>query len=1258
LTVKSTQNTERFGFSSVKTIIDAPDLLAIQLQSYEDFLQEHVLVEKRRNQGLEGVFKSMFPVEDTHKNYVLEYKYYYLGLPKYTVKECLDRRISYMVPLKVRLVLNITDEDDRSKYVQSIEQDVFFGNIPYMTDRGTFIINGAERVIVSQLQRSPGVFFDQNFHPNGTKIYQARIIPFRGSWVDFTTDIYDCIYAIIDRRRKFPATLLLRAIGFSTNKDIFKAFNLTKKVTIGDVRDLLKNKPVLALEDIVDTNSGEVICEMGSQFTDKILDNAAAAGISELEITNPKDELAVEMLANTLDKDPTTSTEDALMLLYEHLRAGDAPTFEVAQKFVEKMFFSTKKYDLGKVGRYRINKKFNLHKPIDEPVLTREDFICVFDYLISLRKGEVTPDDIDHLGNRRVRTVGEQLANQFSIGLSRMQRTIRERMNQREAESLTPQDLVSARIISTVINTFFGTSQLSQFMDQTNPLSEITHKRRMSSLGPGGLTRERAGFEVRDVHHTHYGRLCPIETPEGPNIGLISSLATHAVVNQLGFIESPYRKIEHRNGNYEITNTVEFLSADDEDRSYIAQAKEPVSNGKFINELLRTRKGDDFPIVSSDLVEYMDISPNQIVGISAALIPFLEHDDANRALMGSNMMRQAVPLLRPRAPIVGTGLEQKLARDSRSAIFSDVAGVVEKVEPDRIIIRTVVKDDALRLVKDENIKEFRLNKFLRTNQNTCINQKPIVLPGQKINIGDCLADGASTEMGELALGRNLKVAFMPWRGYNFEDAIIINERLVYEDVFTSVHMKEFEVEIRDTRRGEEELTNEIPNVGEEATRNLDERGIIRVGAEVMPGDIIVGKVTPKGETDPTPEEKLLRAIFGEKAGDVKDASKRCPAGVSGVIVETQLFERKSIAIRSEEKAHIRDLQKKAREDRVRLMTTRDLLLHSQLVNMTSGGIRSALDNKTLIKAKTLLTKNRVDKLDFDRLSLKSPWVEDPMIWNNILKIWENYQRNLRQLEERLEAEIYKLKVGDDLQQGVMKLAKVYVGHKRKIAVGDKMAGRHGNKGIVSIIVPDEDMPFMADGSTVDIILNPLGVPSRMNLGQLYETMLGWAGEILGKKYATPVFDGATALDVENELRAAGLPTTGKVDLWDGRTGEKIHDKVAVGTIYMLKLSHQVDDKMHARSTGPYSLITQQPLGGKAQSGGQRFGEMEVWALEAYGAAYTLQEILTVKSDDVEGRTRLYNALVRGENAPNANVPESFNVLVRELEGLGLNVVLD
>ena len=904
-------------------------------------------------------------------------------------------------------------------------------------------------------------------------------------------------------------------------------------------------------------------------------------------------------------------------------------------------------------------KKFDLHASIDEPVLTKDDFINVFGYLITMRNGDKGPDDIDHLGNRRIRTVGEQLANQFNIALSRMYRTIREKMNQREAESLTPQDLVNSRIVTTVLNTFFGTSQLSQFMDQTNPLAEVTHKRRISSLGPGGLSRERAGFEVRDVHYTHYGRLCPIETPEGPNIGLINSLAIHGIVNNLGFIESPYCKVEHqKDGGYSITDKVQFLSPDEEDRAFISQAIEPVKDGKFTEEHVRTRNGEDFPLVTPDKVDYIDVSASQIVSVSASLIPFLENDDANRALMGSNMMRQSVPLLRPEAPIVGTGMEKVVAEDSRSVVVSDVSGVVEEVDAKKIVIRTKGEPEELKLVQDENRKTFNLKKLLRTNQNTSINQVPRVLPGQEIKVGDVLADGHSTMDGELALGRNLKVAFMPWRGYNYEDAIIINERLMKEDVLTSLHLKEFEVEIRDTKRGEEELTNEIPNVSEEATRNLDARGIVRVGAHVHPGDILVGKVTPKGETDPTPEEKLLRAIFGEKAGDVKDASKTCPTGVSGVVVETQLFERKSMAVRAEEKQQIRGLQKLARKDRVALMQKRDELLKIQLKDQISGGIRDAASDKTVIKAKTLLTKQRILGLDFEGLSLKSPWVEDPFVWNKILKIWTNFRRNLRQLEETLEADVFKLRVGDELQQGVMKLAKVSIAQKRKVSVGDKMAGRHGNKGIVSIIVPEEDMPFMADGTPVDIILNPLGVPSRMNLGQLYETMLGWAGSELNKSYSTPVFDGATNNQVKDELKKAGLPESGKIDLWDGRTGEKIASPVTCGVIYMMKLSHLIDDKMHARSTGPYSLITQQPLGGKAQSGGQRFGEMEVWALEAYGAAYTLQEILTTKSDDVDGRTKLYNALVRGNNTPEANIPESFNVLCKELEGLGLKVVLN
>ena len=1243
----------RQDFTKFKSTVPIPDLLDIQIASMENFLQEHILPEKRESKGLEAVFKNMFPVEDTRTDYVLEYKHYFLGLPKYTEKECLERRITYSIPLKVKFVLNITDENDRTKYVQNIEQDVFFGNIPYMTQSGTFIINGAERVIVSQLQRSPGVFFDQNFHPNGTKIYQARIIPFRGSWVDFTTDIYDCIYAIIDRRRKFPATLLLRAIGYSSNKDIFESFNLTKSVKI--------NKSIVGevlIEDIIDQKTGEVVFEDGVLIDDKVLDVLKKVGIKEVFLLKDPDCLDVEMLKNTMTKDPTNNTDDALTLLYQHLRAGDAPNLDIAQKFIEKMFFSTKKYDLGAVGRYRINKKFGFEAPIEDPVLTRDDFLNVFQYLITMRKGEVGPDDIDHLGNRRVRTVGEQLSNQFNIALSRMQRTVREKMNQREAESLTPQDLVNSRIVTNVLNTFFGTSQLSQFMDQTNPLAEITHKRRISSLGPGGLSRERAGFEVRDVHYTHYGRLCPIETPEGPNIGLINSLATHAVVNKLGFIEAPYQKVNNVKGKYSISDEVQFLSPDEEDRAYIAQASESIEKGSFLESNVRVRNGDNFPLVTPDLVDYKDVSPNQIVSVSASLIPFLENDDANRALMGSNMMRQSVPLIRPEQPIVGTGIEKTVAQDSRSVLVAKEDGIVDKVDATEIIIKTDGQPSDLELVPDENLKTYKLKKLLRTNQNTCINQKPLVYPGQKIKKGDVIADGHSTTDGELALGRNLKVAFMPWRGYNFEDAIVINERLVKEDILTSIHMKEFEVEIRDTKRGEEELTNEIPNVSEEATRNLDSVGIVRVGAEVSPGDILVGKVTPKGETDPTPEEKLLRAIFGEKAGDVKDASKRCSTGVSGVVVDTQLFERKSIAIRQEEKQQIRLLQRTARKDRESLMAKRDQLLKDQLLGQTSGGIRDSTTNKTVIKAKTFLTENRVKNLDFESLSLKSPWVEQPMIWHNLLKIWQNYRRNLLQLEERLEKEIFKLRVGDELQQGVMKLAKVYVAQKRKVSIGDKMSGRHGNKGIVSIIVPEEDMPFTEDGSPVDIILNPLGVPSRMNLGQLYETMLGWAGDKLGVKYKTPVFNGANHKDVLNELRKAGLPESGKVDLWDGRTGEKIKSSVAVGTIYMLKLSHLIDDKMHARATGPYSLITQQPLGGKAQLGGQRFGEMEVWALEAYGAAYTLQEILTTKSDDVEGRTKLYNSLVRGKNTPEANIPESFNVLVKELEGLGLNVVLN
>ncbi|UCD38234.1 MAG: DNA-directed RNA polymerase subunit beta, partial [Fidelibacterota bacterium] len=1170
---------KRHSFTHLDTAVDIPDLLAIQTSSFEEFLQEKVSIEKREVKGLEEVFRGMFPVEDSHGNYVLEYVSYYLGRPKYTVRECLDRGVSYTVPLRVRLILHITDEEDKSVYAQSIEQDVFFGNIPYMTHRGTFIINGAERIIVSQLQRSPGVFFEESKHPNGTSIYQARIIPFRGSWVDFTTDIYDCLYAIIDRRRKFPATLLLRAIGYTTDEDIFRAFGLIEEFSLAKTTPA-KLAGRLVAADVVNTETGEVIVEAGRELTKEDHALLKKSGVPSLSVLSQQKDLEVEMVLNTLKKDPTRNHEEALARFYRDLRAGEAPSIDVAQKFVERMFFSPKKYDLGQVGRYRINKKFNLHAPIETPVLIPEDFVEALRYLVSMRKGERGSDDIDHLGNRRVRTVGEQLSNQFTIALSRMQRTIRERMSTREAESLTPQDLINSRIVTSVLNAFFGTSQLSQFMDQTNPLSEITHKRRISSLGPGGLTRERAGFEVRDVHYTHYGRLCPIETPEGPNIGLISSLATHAIVNKLGFIESPYRQIAHRNDSYKITDKVEYLSADDEDRVHIAQANEPVSDGKFVNDRVVTRKGDNFPLVVPGMVDFMDVAPSQIVSVAASLIPFLEHDDANRALMGSNMQRQSVPLLKPERPVVGTGVESQVAQDSRAAIYSDVDGVVESVEADRITIRTRSKGEDVIIKDEENIRTFPLYKFLRTNQDTCINQKPLVQPGMKVKKSTLIADGCATDQGELALGRNLTVAFMPWRGYNFEDAIVINERLLKDDVLTSIHIKVAELEVRDTKRGSEELTNEIPNVSEEATKNLDENGVIRVGAEVKPGDILVGKVTPKGETDPTPEEKLLRAIFGEKAGDVKDTSKRCDSGVRGTIIKTQLFERKSSHSRVEDKQQIEEIQARAKKERIALLEMRNELIKMQMIGQLSGGIRDLAANRTLIKAKTKLTEAKISSLDFDRLSLKSPWVDNPKVWEKLQQILEGYNQQLKGLEDQLERDIFKIRVGDELQPGVIKLSKVYIANKRKISVGDKMAGRHGNKGIVSVIVPEEDMPFMEDGTPVDIVLNPLGVPSRMNLGQLYETMLGWAGFKLGKYYASPVFDGASHGDVQQEMGDSDLPADGKVYLRDGRTGELTENPVTVGVIYMMKLSHQVDDKMHARSTGPYSLITQQPLGGK------------------------------------------------------------------------------
>ena len=1248
---------DRKSFSKIETDLQMPDLLSVQLDSFKNFLQIGVEENERKLIGLNEVLENIFPIEDSHKNYTLEYKGYFFGTSKYSPEECMDRGVTYAVPLKVRLVLHITDEFDRSKYAHSIEQEVYFGNIPYMTDRGTFVINGAERVIVSQLQRSPGVFFDEFTHPNGTRLYQGRVIPFRGSWIDFTTDIQDCLYVIIDRRRKFPVTTMLRALGFSSDSDIFTILGLSNKITI-NTKNLKKLIGQVLVNDVIDVNTGEILAESRSVINSDTFKLLKSAGIKNCEVVSSIDDLAAELILNTMQKDPTQNTDDALTLMYQHLRSGEPPNLETAQKFIERMFFSPKRYDLGKVGRYRINKQFDLNVDLEHTVLTTEDIIKVIEYLMDMRKGTRGPDDIDHLGNRRMKTVGEQLTNQFSIAFSRMARTVRERMNLREAESLTPQDLINSRICTTVINTFFGTSQLSQFMDQTNPLAEITHKIRVSALGPGGLTRERAGFEVRDVHYTHYGRLCPIETPEGPNIGLISSLATYAMVNELGFIEAPYRIVQSKNNSAFVSKKIKYLSAEDEDRSRIAQPLENLDvKGEINVDKVRVRIRGDFPVVSAKEVQFMDVAPHQVLSVAATLIPFLDHDDANRALMGSNMMRQSVPLIKPEAPIVGTGMEKIVTRDSRTSLFSPVSGVVESVDANSVAIRTKDIPEDLAMTADQNLLKIPMIKYSRTNQDTCMNQRPVVTAGQKIKKGDLIADGPSTQSGELALGRNLMVAFMPWRGYNFEDAIILSERLVKDDVFTSVHISEIDLEVRDTKRGEEELTREIPNVGEEATKDLDENGIIREGARVRSSDILIGKVTPKGETDPTPEEKLLRAIFGEKAGDVKNASKKASPGTNGVVIKTQLFERKTKQSRAVEKKEIEKFQEETRAIKKKIKKTRDEMLFELLLNQISNGLRDISNGKTLIKASTKLSSKRLKSLDLERVSRDHSWVQDNKVWIQIQQVWNSFDREWRQAEERLERKIFKLQVGDELQPGVSKLAKVYIANKRKVKVGDKMAGRHGNKGVVATIVPEEDMPFMEDGTPVDIVLNPLGVPSRMNLGQLYETMLGWAGMKLGKNYETSPFDGASPKEVEEELKLAGLPSSGKADLWDGRTGEKFHYPVTVGCIYVMKLAHMIDDKMHARSTGPYSLITQQPLGGKAQEGGQRLGEMEVWALEAYGASYTLRELLTGKSDDVDGRSKVYNALVRGDNIPEFSIPESFNVLVKELQGLGIDIEL-
>ena len=1089
-------------------------------------------------------------------------------------------------------------------------------------------------------------------------MFQGRIIPFRGSWVDFTTDINDSIFCIIDRRRKFPVTMLLRALGFSTNADIFKAFNCIEKIKI-------KSKSIdsfigsTVVEDVIDETTGEIFLEGGSELLSENIEDLKKAKIESIKIVNQNKDFHSMMLLNTMHKDPSKNTEEALSIVYQLLRSGEPPNLETAQKFIDRIFFNPKKYDLGEVGRYRLNQQFNLEVPVEDTVLTMDDIIQVLNFLINMRKGERGADDIDHLGNRRVKSIGEQLTNQFSVALSRMLRTIYERMNLREQESITPQDLINSRVVTTVINTFFGTSQLSQFGDQTNPLAEVTHKRRISALGPGGLTRERAGFEVRDVHYTHYGRLCPIETPEGPNIGLISSLALLAKVNRHGFIEAPYRKVDTSGQKAFATDTIDYLSADDEDRVMIAQSNEKLGKkNELINTNLRARIRGDFPIVSPDKIKYMDVAPNQILSVAASLIPFLEHDDANRALMGSNMQRQSVPLMNPDSPIVGTGLEGKVAIDSRSAVISPVGGIVHYVDSEKIIIKTNEVPEDLTLIEGENLVKIEFRKFKRTNQNTCQNQRPIVSEGDKVVAGQPIADGTSTDNGELALGKNVSVAFMPWRGYNFEDAIVISERLVKDDFFTSIHVNEIELEVRDTKRGEEELTAEIPNVGEDATKELDDRGIVRVGAKVKDGDILIGKVTPKGETDPTPEEKLLRAIFGEKAGEVKDASKRAEPGVSGVVISTKLFEKRSKSARVEERKNIIELQKESSLKKKELKLSRDEKLLTLLKNEVSNGIRDVSSGRTLIKKGTKLTPKRLKNYNLERFSHEDQWVEKNDSWKKLKAVWRSFWKEWRLIEDSLEREVFKLRIGDELQPGILKLAKVDIANKRKIQVGDKMAGRHGNKGIVATVVPEEDMPFLEDGTAIDVVLNPLGVPSRMNLGQLYETMLGWAGEALGVKYSTPVFNGATPSEVTAELKRAGLPLSGKTQLIDGRTGEILDNPVTVGNIYMMKLSHMVDDKMHARSTGPYSLVTQQPLGGKAQFGGQRFGEMECWALEAYGAAHTLQEILTVKSDDVDGRSKVYNAIVKGEDLPPFGVPESFNVLIKELQGLSLDIELE
>ena len=1266
-----TNQSSRINFASTKHVPDYPDFLDIQVKSFQDFFQMETKSDARSGEGLYSTFKENFPITDTRNQFVLEFLDYFIDPPRYSVEECIERGLTYSVPLKARLKLFCTDPEHED--FETIVQDVYLGTIPYMTSSGTFIINGAERVVVSQLHRSPGVFFGQSYHANGTKLYSARIIPFKGSWIEFTTDINNVMYAYIDRKKKLPVTTLFRAIGFEHDKDILEIFDLAEEVKVsktGLKKYLGRRLAARVLntwhEDFVDEDTGEVVSIERNEIIidrDTILEKEHIDQIIESNtktiLLHKEDERSVDysIIHNTLQKDPTNSEKEAVEHIYRQLRNAEPPDEETARDIIDKLFFSDQRYNLGDVGRYRMNKKLGLDIPMEKQVLTKEDIITIVKYLIELINSKAEVDDIDHLSNRRVRTVGEQLAAQFGVGLARMARTIRERMNVRDKEVFTPLDLINAKTLSSVINSFFGTSQLSQFMDQTNPLAEITHKRRLSALGPGGLSRERAGFEVRDVHYTHYGRLCPIETPEGPNIGLISSLAVYAKVNNMGFIETPYRKVE--NGKIKLDELV-YMSAEEEEGLKIPQANIQVDDqGNILDERLVVKEDGDFPVVSREEVDYIDVAPNQIASISASLIPFLEHDDANRALMGSNMMRQAVPLLRPEAPIVGTGLEKRVVTDSRVLINAEREGTVTYVDADKIVIKYDRTEDEILVSFDSELTTYNLIKFRRTNQGTCINLKPIVRKGDRVHKGQVLCQGYATEQGELALGRNMKVAFMPWKGYNFEDAIVISERVIREDIFTSIHIDEYTLDVRDTKLGVEELTNDIPNVSEDATKDLDENGIVRIGANIKPGDILIGKVTPKGESDPTPEEKLLRAIFGDKAGDVKDASLKASPSLEGVVIGKKLFSRavKTKQKRAKEKDEMAALDAAFN---AKAEALKDVLLEKlfSLVNgKTSQGVFNDLGEEMIPKGRKHTQRGLKEIEDYTHL-LSGGWTTDEHTNELINDLIHNYKIKLNDLQGMLRRDKFTLTVGDELPAGIMKLAKIYIAKKRKLKVGDKMAGRHGNKGIVARIVRDEDMPFLEDGTPVDIVLNPLGVPSRMNIGQIYETVLGWAGQKLGKKFATPIFDGASLDQITEYTNEAGVPAFGHTYLYDGGTGERFDQKATVGVIYMIKLGHMIDDKMHARSIGPYSLITQQPLGGKAQFGGQRFGEMEVWALEAYGASSTLREILTVKSDDVIGRARTYEAIVHGDTMPEPGLPESFNVLMHELKGLGLDIRLE